>query len=245
MSENVSCMVRHFRHYADLGDDEIELLGTLERSPEHLTPGETLWLEGSSADELAVVSKGWAYSFYSLKDGNRLILDIYLPGDVIGLREFATSEHLASVETITECTICRFPHKHLTDVFKQSSKLTRVFFAVASTQQSILVERMINLGRRDAVGRIAHFLCEMHTRLERTNDDMQGQFRLPLSQQMLADTMGLSAVHVSRVFSQLRNETLVERERHRIRIPDFERLVRFAGFNNNYLGTRSIIQNRD
>ncbi|QEL12679.1 Crp/Fnr family transcriptional regulator [Kushneria phosphatilytica] len=238
-------MVRHFMHYADLDKKEIDLLDTLERSPEHLTPGEVLWLEGTSADELAVVSQGWAYSFYSLEDGTRLILDIYLPGDVIGLREFATSEHLASVETITECTICRFPHKHLTDVFQQSSKLTRVFFAVASTQQSILVERMINLGRRDAVGKIAHFLCEMHTRLQRTNDDLHGQFRLPLSQQMLADIMGLSAVHVSRVFSQLRNEALVERERHRIRIPDLERLIQFAGFNHNYLGTRAIIQNRD
>ncbi|OHV08820.1 Crp/Fnr family transcriptional regulator [Kushneria phosphatilytica] len=237
-------MVRQFQHYADLSEADIELLDSLEHSPEQLPAERTVWREGGAANELAVLSEGWACSYYTLEDGSRLILDIYLPGDVIGLREFATSEHMATVETITECTLCRFPHHHLTDVFAKSFKLTRTFFAIATTQQSILVERMINLGRRNASNRIAHFLCEMYTRLGRMNDNMNGNFRMPLSQEMLADIMGLSSVHVSRTFSQLHDDKLVERSRHNIRIPDMDRLVEHAGFTDNYLGTRSIIENR-
>lgn len=234
-------MVRHFKHYAALDEQEIELLHELERSPEHLTAGDHLWYEGHESTELAVISQGWAYSYTRLENGHRLILDIYLPGDVIGLREYATDRHQASVEIIKECTLCRLPHRNLDEIFRNSEKLTRVFFAVASTQQSMLVERMINLGRRDGPGRIAHFLCEMHTRLERTNDNMAGQFRLPLSQHMLADIMGLSAVHVSRIFSQLRSDQLVDRDRHRVHIRDLARLIERAGFRDDYLGTRSII----
>ncbi|QEL12676.1 Crp/Fnr family transcriptional regulator [Kushneria phosphatilytica] len=235
-------MVRHFKHYAALDDQEVELLHELERSPEHLYAGDTLWLEGHDATELAVVSQGWAYSYTRLANGQRLILDIYLPGDVIGLREYATDRHQASVEIINECTLCRLPHRNLNEIFRQSDKLTRVFFAVASTQQSMLVERMINLGRRDGPGRIAHFLCEMHTRLERTNDDMRGRFRLPLTQQMLADIMGLSAVHVSRIFSQLRSDQLVDRDRHRVHIRNLTGLVELAGFREAYLGQRAIME---
>ncbi|RKR03540.1 Crp/Fnr family transcriptional regulator [Kushneria sinocarnis] len=244
MSATRSCMVRQFQYYADLSEADIELLDSLEYSPEKLPPERVVWREGGSANELAVLSEGWACSYYTLEDGSRLILDIYLPGDVIGLREFATSEHLATVETITECTLCRFPHHHLTDIFAKSFRLTRVFFAVATTQQSILVERMINLGRRKASSRIAHFLCEMHARLGRMNEHMGNQFRLPLSQEMLADIMGLSSVHVSRTFSQLYDDHLVERSRHNIRIPDMDRLIEHAGFSNSYLGRQSIIRDR-
>ncbi|OHV07624.1 Crp/Fnr family transcriptional regulator [Kushneria phosphatilytica] len=237
-------MVSQLQHYARFNEREVELLNTLERSPEDIAAGEDLWREGDSAGDMAVISKGWACSYYSMEDGTRLILDILLPGDIAGLREFAQSEHQAGVRTVTDCTVCRFPYRHLTEVFDQSSKLTRVIFAAAATQQSILVERMINLGRRDAATRIAHLLCEMYTRLQRMNSNMTSQFRLPLSQEILADVTGLSAVHVSRTFTHLNTEGLARRYRHQVDIPDLARLKEFAGFSEGYLGASSVIDTR-
>lgn len=230
-----SCMIRHFQHFAELDQDEIDLLMKLEKSPEQLAPGSLLWQEGSGVEVMAVLSKGWAFSCYTLEDGSRMILDIFLPGDVIGMREYASRTHQASVEAITECTLCRFPHRHLDDIFERSSRLTRIFFTIAATQQSMLVERMVNLGRRDAQSKLSHFICEMYSRLSKTNPDMSPEFSLPLSQQMIADTMGLTPVHVSRVFSQLREKALVHRDRHRVSIPSVEKLSDFADFNTNYL----------
>ncbi|RKQ96977.1 CRP-like cAMP-binding protein [Kushneria sinocarnis] len=241
MSHTESCMVRQLQHYASFNEREIELLGTLERSPEEVQGGATIWQEGEQASEMAVISKGWACSYYTLEDGTRLILDILLPGDIAGLREFAQSAHQAGVRAVTDCTICRFPYRHLGEVFDQSGKLTRVIFAAAATQQSIMVERMINLGRRDAATRIAHLLCEMYTRLSRMNNHMKLQFRLPLSQEVMADVTGLSTVHVSRTFTHLNSEGLARRYRHQIDIPDLARLKQFAGFSEGYLGIPSII----
>ncbi|GHC14462.1 Crp/Fnr family transcriptional regulator [Kushneria pakistanensis] len=228
-------MVRHFQYFTDLSESEIELLSTLEKSPEQLESGEFLWREGERAEEMGVLSKGWAYSSYVLEDGSRMILDIFMPGDVIGLREFAADTHQSTVEAITDCTFCRFPHGHLDNVFEQSSRLTNTFFSISATQQSMLVERMVNLGRRDAPSKLAHFLCEMRSRLSKTNAGGLNEFRLPLSQQMLADLMGLTSVHVSRVFSLLREQSLVYRDRHQITIPDIDRLMEFADFRDGYL----------
>lgn len=230
-----SCMIRHFQHFAEIEREEIDLLAKLEKSPERIAPGSLLWQEGGRVEVMAVLSKGWAFSCYTLEDGSRMILDVFLPGDVIGMHEYASRTHQASVETITECTLCRFPHRHLDDIFELSPRLTRIFFTIAATQQSMLVERMVNLGRRDAQSKLSHFICEMYSRLSKTNPDMRPDFNLPLSQQMIADTMGLTPVHVSRVFSQLREQALVCRDRHRVFIPDIERLSDFADFNHHYL----------
>ncbi len=230
-----SCMVRHFQYFTDLSDLEIELLSTLEKSPEQLSSGDFLWREGERAEEMAVLSKGWAYSSYVLQDGSRMILDVFMPGDVVGLREFAATTHQSTVEAITDCTFCRFPHGHLDNVFEKSSHLTNTFFSISATQQSMLVERMVNLGRRDAPSKLAHFLCEMRSRLSKTNDGGLNEFRLPLSQQILADLMGLTSVHVSRVFSLLREQSLVYRDRHQIIIPDVDKLKDFADFREGYL----------
>lgn len=233
-----SCMVRHFQYFTDLSESEIELLSTLEKSPEQLEGGEVLWREGERAQEMAVLSRGWAYSSYLLEDGSRMILDIFMPGDVIGLREYASEAHQTTVEAITECIFCRFPYSHLEDVFEKSGRLTHTFFSISAIQQSMLVERMVNLGRKTAQGKLAHFLCEMRCRLSKTNEGSLEDFRLPLSQQMLADLMGLTPVHVSRVFTSLREQSLVYRDRHQISIPDIERLKELADFREGYLRIR-------
>lgn len=230
-----SCMVRHFQYFADLSHSEIELLSTLEKSPEQLKSGDALWREGERAEEMAVLSHGWACSSYVLEDGSRMILDIFMPGDVIGLREYALDAHQSTIEAITDCTFCRFPHCHLDNVFEKSGRLTSTFFSISGIQQSMLVERMVNLGRRNAQSKLAHFLCETRSRLSKTNDGALNDFRLPLSQQMLADLMGLTPVHVSRVFSSLREQSLVYRDRHQISIPDIGRLQEFSDFRESYL----------
>ncbi|MDG4869031.1 helix-turn-helix domain-containing protein, partial [Guyparkeria sp. 1SP6A2] len=89
--------------------------------------------------------------------------------------------------------------------------------------------------RRSARKKMAHFLHEMYLRLRQTNDDISGQFRLPLSQEQLADILGLSPVHVSRTFTALSEDGLVFRDRHHVTIPDLEALSTEGEFDDCYL----------
>ncbi|WP_251978721.1 Crp/Fnr family transcriptional regulator [Salinicola avicenniae] len=235
MSNHHSCLVKHFQSHARLDEQDIDLLSRLERSPESFGPEQDLWRAGDKpADELAVMSQGWAYSYVDHPDGKRTINDVYLPGDIIGLHEYALDSHQTSVKALEKSTICRFPHKHLETIFEASPKLTKMFFRVACLQQSILINRTLNTYHQAADHRIAHFVCEIHARLSRTNADLSNTFRLPLTQEHLGNILGLTSVHVSRTIGQLAEESMLFRQRNRITVPDLEALRHFTRFNRTH-----------
>ncbi|MCE9665043.1 Crp/Fnr family transcriptional regulator [Halomonas sp. M5N1S17] len=230
-----SCIVRHFRYYYDLSRNDEELLLELERRPTKVKAGTQLWEERDSANEFCTLSRGWAYSYRIMENGSRQILELYMPGDIIGLREFAFSQRLAGVKMAEDGVVCYFPHQHVLDLFRQSVILTTIMFAISSRQQVLITERLVNLARRNAKQKLAHFLLETYQRLKHTHADGHDSFRLPLSQELLADLLGLSPVHVSRTLTALSDEGLVFRERHVVTIPDLKALKEMADFDDRYL----------
>jgi CRP-like cAMP-binding protein len=235
VGQEKSCIIKHFSHYSSLSEDEKQLLISLEDSPTDIKAGTLLWEIGDPANEFCTLKSGWAYSYRHLENGDRQILEVFLPGDIIGLREFAFNQRLENVRMINDGVICHFPHRRMLELFRQSLPLTSVMFAIGSRQQALLTERLVNIARRSARQKMAHFLHEMYLRLRQTNDDISGQFRLPLSQEQLADILGLSPVHVSRTFSALSEDGLVFRDRHNVTIPDLDALSVEGEFDDAYL----------
>ena len=235
MDSDESCIARHFSYYHPLSDAEKALLLALEKHVIPVKAGTVLWDEQDEAHELCTLKSGWAFSYRDLENGSRQILEIYLPGDIIGLREYAFSKRLSGVQMLENGEVCFFPHRSLTDIFERSSILTAILFAVASRHQVMLMERLVNLARRNARQKLAHFLLEMCQRLKQRHMGGGSTLRLPLSQEMLADLLGLSSVHVSRTFTALDEDGLVFRDRHHITMPDLDALKREAGFDDRYL----------
>ncbi|MCC5812698.1 MAG: Crp/Fnr family transcriptional regulator [Ectothiorhodospiraceae bacterium] len=230
-----SCIVRHFRTYAELDAHEEELLDSLEKSPQAFRRGGVIWEEGDEATDFYTIRRGWLFSYRYMEDGSRQVLDIFVPGDIAGLREFAFSGRLTGLATLTDVEICAFPKTRMTEVFGESLLLSNLFFAVAAREQAVLLERLVNLGRRTALQKVAHFVLEMYTRLQRTNNFPDNHFRLPLPQHVLGDALGLSAVHVSRTFGELKEAELLCRDGGHISILDVDRLAQVAGFKSTYL----------
>ncbi|SFH90008.1 cAMP-binding domain of CRP or a regulatory subunit of cAMP-dependent protein kinases [Modicisalibacter xianhensis] len=230
-----SAIVQQFQQHCSLTEEEKVLLLELEQNPLKVNAGDIIWQENSKVDQFCTISQGWAYSFRNLGDGSRQILKVYLPGDIIGMRDFAFSNRLAGVAMIEEGIVSHFSHEHLLKIFRHSTALTAGLFAIACRQQAVLTERLIYLARRTAQQRLAHFLYEMYLRLGRIGAADEGRFRLPLSQEQLGDILGLSAVHVSRTFTAFREDGLVLRDRHRVTLPDPEALAQLAEFDGGYL----------
>lgn len=162
MGQENSCIIKHFSHYCSLSEDEKKLLITLEESPTDIKSGTILWEMGAPANEFCTLKSGWAYSYRHLENGDRQILEVFLPGDIIGLREFAFSQRLENVRMIDDGVICHFPHKRMLEIFRQSLPLTSVMFAIGSRQQALMTERLVTLARRSARQKMAHFLYEMY-----------------------------------------------------------------------------------
>ena len=100
---------------------------------------------------------------------------------------------------------------------------------------SIFREWVVNVGRRDARARIAHLLCELALRLERTGAGRDGSFDLPLTQEQLADATGLTAVHTNRTLQSLRREGLIQLSNGILRVLDWEGLRKVGDFDELYL----------
>ncbi|SFH54414.1 Crp/Fnr family transcriptional regulator [Modicisalibacter xianhensis] len=235
MSPSESCFIRQFSHFAPLSERDKHLLRTLEANPDNVVAGTTLWETGDRAGHFGVLSQGWAFSCRYMEDGTRQILDIHIPGDVIGLGEYAFHHRLNTVIMLTDGEVCYFPHRNLQEVFDESSTLTSLFFTIAGHHQALLTERLINMARRNAQQKLAHFLYETLQRMERIGLCTENRIQLPLSQQLLADLLGISTVHVSRTFAAFREQGLVFRKRQWVEIPDVHALACVAEFDGKYL----------
>lgn len=233
MTHRESCIASQFSHYGELSDGDMEILAELEKEPLRVSAGTTLWKEGDETGDLYAISQGWAISYRDMNDGTRQVLDVYLPGDVIGLADFSFACRLANVNMLTSGVVCRLSMDRLSNMFKSSSRLGSTLLSISARNQTLLTERLVNLGRRTAREKLSHFIFEMYVRLKRIDRSIGNQFELPLSQQVLADILGLSAVHISRTFSDLREEGLIYRHRNRIELPDPERISQVARFSAN------------
>ena len=108
----------------------------------------------------------------------------------------------------------------------------------ASRDEAMVVEHLVNIGRRNALERTAHFFMELAERLSLVGLANEAEFKCPLSQFVLADALGLTAIHVNRVLRKLREEKLLTFHKGSVRIHDLNRLRKLAGFQGGYLNSR-------
>jgi CRP-like cAMP-binding protein len=230
-----SCLVQRFERFVPLEPPEIELLESLEKEAREFPKNALVRAQNAPVENFYTLKSGWACSFRLLPNGGRQILDLFLPGDVMGLCDIAYPHSISGLATLTAAELCPFPRARLGELFECSPRLANLFFMINAREQAMLLERVVNLGRRMAIQKLAHFLVEIVVRLRRTDRGLDETFPLPLSQELLADALGLSPIHVNRTLRKLRERGLVEVDSGEIRLLDFERLQALGGFDPIYL----------
>lgn len=234
MSILKSPLTRKFAAFVALSEADLDILRRFHRSRKAFLPGHEMITEGQAKQTAFILAEGWACSYKILPDGGRQIVDIQIPGDFLGLRGvlFRTADH--SVEAVTRLEASVVLAADILDGFRQSPRLATAILWAASRDEAMVVEHLVNLGRRNAEERMGHFLLEMGSRLklvglgDRTGYDC-------LTQYHLADVLGLTAVHVNRVLRHLREAGLVTFQKGRVTFDDFAQLKGFCGFDIDYL----------
>lgn len=233
--EEESCIVSQFRQFLELDPGEIELLYQLEKDPRSYSPDELIAASGQSSDHLFTVLSGWACAERILPDGRRQVLDLFTPGHIIGLREIISHHYTSDFRALTDVVACPFPLADLHEVFEQAPRLGDLFFLVLAREQAILVERIINIGRRTAAERLAHLLVEIRVRTQTTSNRIE----FPLTQTMIGDALSLSSVHISRTYQRLCDRGLIKKRDGVVEILDLEELIDYSGFERSYLEINS------
>lgn len=221
--------------FVALSKDELSVLNTLNERRHVFVAGCDLVYQGQTNQAAYVLASGWACSYKIQRDGQRQIIDFQIPGDFLGLRSvlFHQSDH--SIEPITDIEVSEVLKTDLLGSFSQTPKLAMAVLWAVSRDEAMVVEHLVDMGRRNAAERMAHFLLELGVRLSLVGLGNKEGYACPLSQYLLADALGLSAVHVNRVLRKLREGGMVTFRDGFVTFDNYERLAKFAGFDSTYL----------
>jgi DNA-binding transcriptional ArsR family regulator len=158
---------------------------------------------------------------------------LMLSGFTVRYKVLERSDH--DVQALTAATVVIIPRDALEELAFARPPVGKALWLETLVDGSLFREWIANVGRRDARARIAHLLCEFAMRLEAAGLAATNSYELPMTQEQLGDTLGLTSVHVNRTLMALAEEGLIEREQRSVRISDWKKLTREAGFDPSYL----------
>jgi CRP-like cAMP-binding protein len=191
--------------------------------------------EGDRPTESTLMIEGFCGRYSTFADGRRQFTALHIAGDFVDLHSFLLKPMDHGVVALSPCRIVTFPHAALREITEQFPHLTRVLWFSTLIDAAIHRAWLVSMGRRAALAHMAHLLCELLLRLHVVGLAEGRSFNFPLTQQELADILGLSMVHVNRVIQDLRAKKLVAWRSGRVSILDWEGLVALAEFDPTYL----------
>jgi CRP-like cAMP-binding protein len=226
-------LVRRLRTLGLDREEDQRALAGLIRHKRRLGRGQEI-VDLDTAQNFAVLLTGVACLYKRLRGGNRQIYTFHYPGDLCGFHRYVLpeAEGEEAAMALSECSIGIIRYRDIDRAFEQHPKLGFVIWRVTMLEASILRERLVNLGRRPALERVAHLLCEQLARREVIGVSTS---IVPLNQIDLADAAGLSVVHINRIFQELRKLGVLSDKGRTIEVLDKERLMSIAEFDGRYL----------
>jgi CRP-like cAMP-binding protein len=220
---------------AYLDDGDVSALESATGDITQVEAGRDLVVEGERPEAAYVILDGFACRYKLVPDGGRSILAYLVPGDGCDLHASLLNRAIHSVATLTPCSVASVPYRAIKELAAFRPNIYRALWWSVLVDEAVLQEWLVGVGRRSADRQVAHIICELLARLNAVGLGLEDGYRLPLAQAELADTAGLSNVHLSRVLSDLRRAGLIESGRKSVRVPDLRRLQDFAGFTPDYL----------
>jgi CRP/FNR family transcriptional regulator len=201
-----ACPIRPLSICNSLATDELQHL-TAIISQIRVDPGGPVIDEGEPADNLFNVTDGCVKVYKLLPDGRRQIIGFLFAGDFLGLA--VTEVYAYSAEAVTESSLCRFPRRKLEDLMERFPRMERRLLGVASNELAIAQDQMLLLGRKTAKERLVTFLLMLSDRA-RERGQVSNPVSLPITRHDIGDYLGLTTETVSRSFTQLKSDGLIE-----------------------------------
>jgi len=185
---------------------------------------------GNEYRNLCFVKDGYAIRYKLLRSGKRQILNVILPGDVIGFPVSFFDRSIYSVVAVSDLTYNICPLDAYVRLCYEQPQFGLALSWLAAYEAAIYAEHIVDLGRRTPLERLAHFLLELHARLLAVGRAEKTSFDLPFSQEVMADVLGLSVPHLNRVMQQLRAEQLIASRSRRVELTDMAGLQTLAHY---------------
>jgi CRP-like cAMP-binding protein len=223
------CPLRPLPLFMAHSDDELALVQSLKKREQQLEAGATLIHEGQVDAPLFTLLSGWAFRFKTLSDGRRQILNFLLAGDFIGVQQKMGDGAAHGVVTLTDAVFCVFQRDALWAMHREQPTMGFNVTWLTAHEESVVDETLLSVGRRSAEERIATLLVLLWKRAAALQADKgAGGVPFPLTQQHVADALGLSLVHTNKTLRKLERRGLHALVDGRLHLRDVKALVRLA-----------------
>jgi CRP-like cAMP-binding protein len=237
----LACPLRLKPAFKDKTDDEVRFIQAMKLNHRVLPAGADIIHPGQEDAELYTLFSGWAFRYQSLPDGRRQILNFLLPGDLVGLQASLLSAAQHGIEALTAVELCVFPRKRVWDLFVRMPSLSYELAWLGSREECLIDENLTSVGQRNAGERIAALVISLYRRADALGLVSEQSFQFPLSQQQLADALGLSLVHTSKTWSRLRRAGLFAVSGGRLTLLNPHLTARMASLYQRELAPRPLI----
>jgi CRP-like cAMP-binding protein len=227
-------VIRRLSRFAALAENERALLRSVAETPREVPIGQCLVAEGEKLENARLLLSGWACRMRTFPDGRRQIFEFILPGEMYGLCLRPQAMALSTLITLTPAVIS--DAQALKDVLCEKRSLYPNLNAALHIAQGLdeahLLNQLIRIGRQSAYERVAHLILELRERLMLVGLASLDTLPVPLTQEMLADALGLSIVHLNRTLQHLRRENLIQFRSGVMRLLQPDRLAEIANFHS-------------
>ena len=226
-----ACPLRNLPLFNDHTAAELALIESLKREQIVVQADRAIIHEGQSDAPLYTLLSGWAFRFKTLRDGRRQILNFLLAGDFIGVQQKMGDASPHGVQALSEVVLCVFRRDAVWELHRSAPTLGFAVTWLTAHEESLVDDTLLSVGRRSAEERIATLLVLLYKRAAALMPQVDAQqlgVPFPLTQQHIADGLGLSLVHTNKTLRKLERRGLHRIKDGRLRLLDVGALVRIA-----------------
>ena len=230
--------VRKLSGLAELTAEDTAALEAATAHPRHYRARQDLIREGDVPGPVFVVLEGWVCRYKVLPSGARQIMAFLMAGDACDLHIKLLAEMDHGIQAITAASVATISKEKMQELLRGHPNIAQAMYTAQLIDEGVMRAWIVSMGPRSSTERVAHLTCELYLRARSIGLAGTDEFALPVSQQVLADALGMTPVHINRVLKELRLAGAMAIKRGSVTILDPTKLVMIAGFDENYLHRR-------
>jgi CRP-like cAMP-binding protein len=235
------CALRACGLFKPITPNELGAINDIKRDHVALEAGREIIRAGDDCPEIYTLYSGWAFRFKTLTDGRRQILNFLLPGDLVGLQAAMFDAAQYGVEALTDVELCLLPRRKVWALFDEMPGLAFDVAWLGSREEGYVDDNLTSTGRRTAAERIAALIISLYKRSKALGLVENDSFEFPLTQQHIADALGMSLVHTNKTLARLRRLGMYSRANGTMTLTNPRVLQRIAQHFDEEIPLRPLI----
>lgn len=234
MNKGHYALINAIEAHGKLLSDDRNAIMTIRLKARSFLSGDFIGREGRPDSKCAILIEGFAVRQKTTRLGDRQIVSLHGPGDALTLQNAFLGFPDYDVRSVGDCVVSFVETSVIQTLAAERPAVARSFLVGAFTEASIAREWMLNIGRRSARTRLAHFLCEYLDRISLRMHPADGKYELQLTQEQIADATGMTAVHANRMLKGLQTDKLIEQLGRFLTVRDMTALKEAGEYGDSY-----------